>query len=151
MAYAAEVEGDGERGEQLEGHQADAAGGVHPEQQLGVRVGSGGREAEDHGEAEGGLGDARDVRGAVAGVDLAEGGGQDALFGEGEAVAVDRVVEGEEGGEDAGDDEDVHQVGRPAADIGGDGGEEEPSVSPAAASTTLSSPKAWMTVQTTKA
>ena len=77
--------------------------------------------------------------------------GQDALLGEGEAVAVDGVVEGEQGGEDAGDDEDVHQVGGPGADVGRDGGEEQAAGVSAAAATTWSSPKAWITVQTMKA
>lgn len=96
VADPTEEQRHGERGKQLEHHQADHAGGVHPEQELLVRVGSRGREGEDDGRAEGGLQDAGEVRGAVAGVDAAEGLGQDALLGEGETVAVDRVVEGEE-------------------------------------------------------
>ncbi len=91
-----------------------------------VRVCVCGPEREDHDRSEDRLGDAGEVGGAVAGVDAAEPAGQYAFFRQGEDVAVDRVVEGEEGGDDAGDDEDVHEVGGPAAHVPGDRGEEEP-------------------------
>ena len=58
-----EEAGHGERGEQLEDHQSDHPRGVHPEQELLVRVGPG----EDDDGAECGLGGSGDVRGAVAG------------------------------------------------------------------------------------
>lgn len=62
-----EEAGHGERGEQLEDHRSDHPRGVHPEQELLVRVGPGEREGEDDDGAECGLGGSGDVRGAVAG------------------------------------------------------------------------------------
>ncbi len=62
----------------------------------------------------------------MARVDAAEHRRQQPFLGEREGVAVDGVVEGEQRGDDAADDQDVHEVGGPGADVGGDGGEEEP-------------------------
>lgn len=52
---AAEVDGYGDGGQQHQCHEADHAGGVHPEQQLLVRVGAGEGESEDDHRAEDGL------------------------------------------------------------------------------------------------
>jgi hypothetical protein len=62
----------------------------------------------------------------VPGVDAAEAGGGGALDGQRVAVAGDGVVGGEQGGQEAADDQDALEVGGPVAPVAGHGGEEHP-------------------------
>ena len=71
-----------------------------------------------------GLSDAGHVGAVAAGVDATEPAGQDALGRDGVGVAGDRIVECEERGEDAGDDEDSRHVVGPGAHVLGHRGEE---------------------------
>ncbi len=78
----------------------------------------GDREADDDDRGHGGLAGSEPVARARRWCRLvrAEGGGQQALAAHGERVAGDDVVEAEQGGEHAGDEQDVEHVGEGVAE-----------------------------------